>query len=207
MFVQVEPQSCSKSDDLARVEASAEMELSNDVEGTFSQNIVDRLEGNTEDPFVASAGTTQPGGHACSAPLPSTGHTAHVVEDRLIVIFGYGGSKQGFIPYIQEFHPSNHSWIIIRPHGAIVKGSFGHASVWDEFTKLIYISGGVNQINNRISSISSKMLSYNPISREMRILKVGEWKRDGLQDLFRNPRSQCRQLASYTPAFHSETAC
>ena len=100
-------------------------------------------------------------------PINSMGHTAHVVVNRMIVIFGHS-PKYGYLDTVQEckkiflwnyffflnlciftrnvFFPSDHflnkEWSILPTSGYPVRGGFGHSSVWDDITNRIYVYGG-----------------------------------------------------------------
>ncbi|RWS30423.1 attractin-like protein [Leptotrombidium deliense] len=76
----------------------------------------------------------------CS-PLPSMGHTAVVAHNKMFVIFGYN-PKYGYLNSVQEFNFRNKKWGMIVTRGALVKGGFGHSSVYDEKTDNIYVYGG-----------------------------------------------------------------
>ena len=44
-------------------------------------------------------------------PINSMGHTAHVVSNRMIVIFGHS-PKYGYLDTVQEYHFFNKEWSI-----------------------------------------------------------------------------------------------
>ena len=75
------------------------------------------------------------------APLASIGHTANVIDDRMIIIFGYN-PKFGYLNTVQEFHFTTKAWTLLNTNGALVKGGFGHTSLYNEETSSIYVFGG-----------------------------------------------------------------
>lgn len=177
MFVLVDPKACNEAESELATSSFKPSNFNNDVEGTFADlnSLKDRAFGDDSVPTNDQLRSLVDGNfdrtQQCASPIPSTGHTAHIVNNTMLIFFGYSGSKIGFIPYIQEFDIINRKWSIIKPRGAIAKGTFGHASVYDEFSGLIYLAGGVHQVNNRISTITQRMLSYNPQTKVLKHMK------------------------------------
>jgi len=50
-------------------------------------------------------------------------------------------------------------------HGAIVKGGYGHSSVYDPRTLLIYIHGGYHSTSVSSYHLSDSLYAYNPKKR------------------------------------------
>ncbi len=85
-----------------------------------------------------SGGRTK--GKLCG-PFHSMGHTATVISNRMIVLFGHS-PKYGYLNTVQEYHFGNKEWSIVPTKGYRVRGGFGHSAVYDEVTNLIYVYGG-----------------------------------------------------------------
>ena len=56
-------------------------------------------------------------------------------------------------------------WSIIPAKGYQVRGGFGHTSVFDEVTNLIYVYGGYVSTLSTAAAISNDLYSFDPISR------------------------------------------
>ncbi|XP_015904894.1 attractin-like protein 1 isoform X2 [Parasteatoda tepidariorum] len=76
----------------------------------------------------------------CS-PLAAMGHTATVVGNYMIVIFGHN-PVYGYLNTVQHYNFGSNHWELIVTKGAIVKGGYGHTSVYDSGTQRIYVYGG-----------------------------------------------------------------
>jgi hypothetical protein len=75
------------------------------------------------------------------APLAVIGHSATLVGDRMYAIFGYN-PRFGYLNTIQEYSFDTKQWTVLNPGGALVKGGFGHSSVYHANTHMIYVYGG-----------------------------------------------------------------
>ncbi|OQV18166.1 Attractin [Hypsibius exemplaris] len=110
-------------------------------------------------------------GRLGSPPIPAAGHTAHIVNNKMLIIFGYGGPEYGFINTIQELDFRQKKWSFVPTGGAFVYGTYGHASVHDPRSGLIYIYGGYTQSSIRQYILSSRMLVYDPSKSLFKKLK------------------------------------
>ncbi|KAK3739855.1 hypothetical protein QZH41_009102, partial [Actinostola sp. cb2023] len=93
---------------------------------------------------------------ASSVPMPVSGHTATIVNTKMIVLFGYG-PMFGFTPCIQEYDIVTNKWKIVKL--TMKEGTYGHTSLYDPITKLIYIHGGRSK-----NGYSDMLYSYNPVT-------------------------------------------
>ena len=75
------------------------------------------------------------------APLSVVGHSSTIVAERMYVIFGYN-PRFGYLNSIQEYNFQTKKWTMLNPAGALVKGGFGHSSVYHHDTRMIYVYGG-----------------------------------------------------------------
>lgn len=101
-------------------------------------------------------------------PLKSMGHTANVVGDRMIVIFGHN-PIYGYLNSVQEYDFKRNNWTVVSTNGAHVKGGYGHTSVYYPENNLIYVHGGYH------SSLSDSILvdllySYHPDKKTWKLL-------------------------------------
>ncbi|XP_055341909.1 attractin-like [Paramacrobiotus metropolitanus] len=97
-------------------------------------------------------------------PIPTAGHTAHVVDHKMLIFFGYGGPEYGFLNIVQEINlrspPHNKRWSIVPTSGTYVYGTYGHSSVYDAKSNMVYIYGGFlpNQGRDPLNADSPKRL-------------------------------------------------
>ena len=94
-------------------------------------------------------------------PLHSMGHTANVISNRMIVIFGHS-PKYGYLNTVQMYHFGVREWSIIDTKGYPVKGGFGHSSVWDEINQKVYVYGGYVSMLSTSASITDELYSFDP---------------------------------------------
>ena len=97
-------------------------------------------------------------------PINSMGHTAHVVANRMIVIFGHS-PKYGYLDTVQEYHFYNKEWSIPPTTGYPVRGGFGHSSVRDDITNRIYVYGGYVSKASTAAEITNDIYSLDPITK------------------------------------------
>ena len=109
-------------------------------------------------------------------PINSMGHTAHVVSNRMIVIFGHS-PKYGYLDTVQEYHLINKEWSIPPTYGYPVRGGFGHSSVWDDITNRIYVYGGYVSTASTAAVITNSIYSLDPITKH--------WKRHSHSSSYR----------------------
>ncbi|XP_028390886.1 attractin-like isoform X2 [Dendronephthya gigantea] len=106
-------------------------------------------------------------------PIAVTGHTATLVEDKMIVIFGL--TKTGLFPGIQEYDIVNAKWNIIQDTSARGNPRHGHSSVYDPFSRRIYVYGGVVMEKNSFVASDSLMV-YFPHSRTWAELAASKYR-------------------------------
>ncbi len=97
-------------------------------------------------------------------PVHSMGHTAVVISNRMVVIFGHS-PKYGYLSTVQEYHFGNEEWSIVPTRGYRVHGGFGHSSVFDEASNLIYVYGGYVSTMSTTAAISNELYSFDPTYR------------------------------------------
>ncbi|XP_076363858.1 LOW QUALITY PROTEIN: attractin-like protein 1 [Tachypleus tridentatus] len=103
----------------------------------------------------------------CS-PVAVVGHTANMVGDRMIVIFGYN-PVFGYLNIVQEYSFLWNSWKTVQTNGAIVKGGYGHTSVYDEATQFIYVHGGYHS-QGEWGEVVDVLYAYHPFHQSWTIL-------------------------------------
>lgn len=96
------------------------------------------------------------------------GHTATVVNDKMIVIFGHS-PIYGYLNTVQEYDFTSNSWTLVETSGAIVRGGFGHSSVYYPEKDLIYVYGGYHS-SQTDSLLVDSLYSYSPSKRSWRLL-------------------------------------
>ncbi|KAK2177373.1 hypothetical protein NP493_601g02014 [Ridgeia piscesae] len=114
--------------------------------------------------------------HPESMYFATSGHTAHVIDGVMYVIFGHS-AIYGYLNTVQECNLANFVWTVPVTHGAIVKGGYGHSSVYDPRTLLIYIHGGYHSTSVSSYHLSDSLYAYNPKKHTWKILRSsGEFK-------------------------------
>ena len=99
-----------------------------------------------------------------TSPLAVTGHTATLVGDKMIVIFGL--STNGLFPGVQEYDIVNSTWEVIKTNSALDVARHGHTSVYDSFSKRIYVYGGVTIRSYKAPlAVSDSLMAYYPDCR------------------------------------------
>ena len=56
-------------------------------------------------------------------------------------------------------------WDIVDTTGAMVKGGYGHSSVYDASTGLVYVHGGYHSGSASSYALSDSMYAFNPRSK------------------------------------------
>ncbi|GFS18350.1 attractin protein 1 [Elysia marginata] len=102
-------------------------------------------------------------------PRDLSGHTAHVVNDTMVVIFGYS-SFYSYSNKVLEYIIGTGKWVIVKTTGAEVRGGYGHGSVYDADRSLIFVSGGYLSIGSTTYNLTDRLYQYDPIKREWYIL-------------------------------------
>ena len=92
--------------------------------------------------------------------LRCAGHTATLVENRMMIIFGHS-PKYGFLDTVQEYHFGTREWSIIETNGYPVKGGYGHSAVFDKSTKKIFVYGGYVSLSSTSSQLSSNLYAFD----------------------------------------------
>lgn len=82
----------------------------------------------------------------------------------MLVIFGYS-SKYGYLDTVQEYELETRAWQIVNTSGFPVKGSYGHTSIYDESSNIIYVYGGL------VSAFesSNQLYAYHTFRQEWKL--------------------------------------
>lgn len=110
-----------------------------------------------------------PGNYTLCGPLKSAGHTAIVVQDRMIVIFGHS-PHFGYLNTVQEYYFGTREWRVVSTKGYPVKGGYGHTAAWDPYSSKIYVYGGVISESESTQVLSKNLYSYEPTGRVWMLL-------------------------------------
>ncbi|KAJ6222083.1 hypothetical protein RDWZM_000628 [Blomia tropicalis] len=94
-------------------------------------------------------------------PIASVGHTATLVDNIMIIIFGYNPTL-GYLNHVQHYNIDLQFWELIKTTGASVKGGFGHSSTYDHLTRLIYVFGGYHSFNFADNILVDLLYAYDP---------------------------------------------
>ncbi|CAH1784738.1 unnamed protein product, partial [Owenia fusiformis] len=110
-----------------------------------------------------------------SIPLYAVvGHTAHIIGDVMYVIFGHSPTY-GYLNTVLEFNlKGNLTWKVAETTGAIVKGGYGHSSVYDSESKLIYIHGGYHSHSATKYVLADDLYAYDPAKRTWTFLRSSD---------------------------------
>ncbi|XP_064465607.1 attractin-like protein 1 isoform X2 [Ornithodoros turicata] len=96
-------------------------------------------------------------------PLTATGHTAVIVDNTMVVIFGHN-PLYGYLNVVQEYTFGTGKWEIAEAKGAIVKGGYGHSSVYDPVTRQVFVFGGYHS-QSSTGVVVDYLYSYQPFER------------------------------------------
>jgi attractin len=58
--------------------------------------------------------------------------------------------------------PDTRTWSLVNTTGAIVKGGYGHSSIYDDTSGLIYVHGGYQSQSFSAYLLSDAMYAFNP---------------------------------------------
>uniref|UniRef100_H2YSI1 CUB domain-containing protein n=1 Tax=Ciona savignyi TaxID=51511 RepID=H2YSI1_CIOSA len=100
--------------------------------------------------------------------LELSGHSANLVHfnndtEIMVVMFGYH-PLISYSPFVYEYNFITKTWIRPQTSSAGLIQLYGHTTVQDESTNVIYIHGGAKNVGNSLE-ISSSTYSYNPQTR------------------------------------------
>lgn len=93
-------------------------------------------------------------------PIGVVGHTATLVDDRIIFIFGHS-ALYGYVNIVQEYNISSGSFSLISTNGALIKGGFGHSAAFDSGSRLIFVYGGYHSFGSD-SVLVDYLYAYDP---------------------------------------------
>ncbi|XP_021361114.1 attractin-like isoform X3 [Mizuhopecten yessoensis] len=103
-------------------------------------------------------------------PVAVAGHTAHVINGIMYIIFGHS-PIYGYKNRVQEYHLANKTWTIPRTSGAIIQGGYGHSSVYDPVSQIIYVYGGYHSDSHPNYQLTDQMYGFIPRQRKWIILR------------------------------------
>lgn len=101
-------------------------------------------------------------------PLTATGHTAVIVDNIMVVIFGHN-PDYGYLNVVQEYTFGTDKWEIVQTKGAIVKGGYGHSTVYDAVKLQILVFGGYHS-QTTTGVVVDYLYSYQPFERVWTLL-------------------------------------
>ncbi|XP_031550014.1 attractin-like protein 1 [Actinia tenebrosa] len=105
-----------------------------------------------------------------------SGHTATLVDNKMVVIFGYG-PKEGYTQRVQVFDLEKMSWKQYNFSSLLVQATFGHSSAYDPVSGMIYIHGGYRATLSNNAEISSDLYVYMPSKNKWLILPSSGYPR------------------------------
>ncbi|GAB6024044.1 hypothetical protein CHUAL_008765 [Chamberlinius hualienensis] len=108
--------------------------------------------------------------------IACTGHTANIVENEMIIIFGHS-SVYSYLNTVQHYDFVDNKWKIANASGSPVKGRFGHSSAYDPSTRKIYVYGGYQPESSSRAELIGELYTYDPIRRSWNEKKSSEFKR------------------------------
>ncbi|XP_020606886.1 attractin-like [Orbicella faveolata] len=103
------------------------------------------------------------------SPLSVAGHTATLVDSKMIILFGYG-PERGYTDKVQEYDLETSRWTVYDTPTDIIGPTYGHSSAYDPVKKLIYVHGGFTSYGSK-DEPSTELTVYNPITRVWKSLK------------------------------------
>ncbi|KAG0432378.1 hypothetical protein HPB47_020896 [Ixodes persulcatus] len=96
-------------------------------------------------------------------PLTATGHSAVVVDSTMLVFFGHN-PDYGYLNVVQEYAFGSDKWEIVQTRGAIVKGGYGHSSVYDPVERQVLVFGGYHS-QTTTGVVVDCLYAYRPSER------------------------------------------
>ena len=93
------------------------------------------------------------------------GHTATVVQNRMVVIFGHS-PQLGYLDTVQEYHFGSKEWGVVETSGYPIKGGYGHSAVLDTLTNKIYVYGGYVSHSPSVAQLSSEVYAFDHLKAE-----------------------------------------
>ncbi|XP_030841397.1 attractin-like protein 1 isoform X3 [Strongylocentrotus purpuratus] len=103
-------------------------------------------------------------------PHALEGHSAHVIDDVMVVFFGYS-PIYSYINLVQEYNITSGRWSEVRTRGAAVVGAYGHSSVYHPESGKIYIHGGFKLKTGNDHMLSDQTYQYDVNTKSWLILK------------------------------------
>ena len=122
----------------------------------------------------------------CVSPFRLLGHTMNVFEKKLIVIFGFSPDF-GYLNLVQQYDPDTRQWAIVTTKGFPVKGTYGHSTVYDSWSKKFYVYGGLVVSMESNQKLSNRIYSYEPISKTWILLSLSPSARYFHSSVFLSP--------------------
>ncbi|CAH3033959.1 unnamed protein product [Porites lobata] len=101
------------------------------------------------------------------SPFAVAGHTATLVNSKMIVLFGYGPLR-GYTDKVQEYNLDTGRWSVHRVPTDIIRPLYGHSTAYHPIHNLLYVHGGVYES----SELAKDLTSYNPVTRKWKALKA-----------------------------------
>ncbi|XP_070211800.1 attractin-like protein 1 isoform X1 [Littorina saxatilis] len=108
-----------------------------------------------------------------SSGYPVSGHTAHIVDGKMMVFFGYS-PVYGYLNHVQEYDFGTGDWSRVETTGSNVQGGYGHASALDDINRKVYINSGYHSRSDKESSsylLTDVLYVYDINGREWMILQ------------------------------------
>lgn len=137
--------------------------------GVIKNTIVKRLE-----IFPNNSSKFKEYGLEPSDAVAVTGHTATMVGKKMIVISGLG--INGLSPQVQEYDIENSKWKIIEPKSSFVTARYGHTSVYDQYSRRIYVYGGLQVLSANTVNPTDSLIAYLPSERSWISLTASGFK-------------------------------
>ncbi|CDW57793.1 Laminin EGF and Kelch 6 and Kelch 3 domain contai ning protein [Trichuris trichiura] len=105
------------------------------------------------------------------APRPShsVGHTAHVIGNSMLTFLGFH-PLYGFVNAVQEYNFLNSTWKTVHTTGAVPRGTYGHTSVFDPITQVLYFYGGFRATSSTTGDMVDDLYLYDPAKRQWKLL-------------------------------------
>ncbi|XP_041477758.1 attractin-like protein 1 isoform X4 [Lytechinus variegatus] len=103
-------------------------------------------------------------------PYALEGHSAHIIDDVMIVIFGYS-PIYSYTNLVQEYNITSGQWSEVKTRGAAVEGAYGHSSVYLPSSGKVYIHGGFKLKAGKEHMLSDQTYQYDINTRSWLILK------------------------------------
>ena len=87
----------------------------------------------------------------------------------MLAIFGYS-DQLGYLNVVQEYDLNTDEWHVVDTIGYPVRATYGHSSVYDSESNLVFVYGGYASESSLNQAATNRLYSYHTIDRKWKLL-------------------------------------